>query len=786
MSTAIEQIKSLVTCVQVAQQCGLPISKAGDRCASFLHAGDNPMSVLIQNDYFYSFSDGIGGDCIDLLALHDYDGDKGKAIHELAKITGVVLNSKHTEQWQKYTQHLIDRCVVWHKNMLDNHPEIIDYLAKRKINADTISKLKIGYNSQTHRIIIPMWKNGYICYYIGRTTLPVDKKTNPKYLKPRLDDYNENDIHGLLSLEKPKYPDTLIIAEGAFDYLSFYQEGYPVIATCGGNFNKTQLKRVISICKQFKSVLLTFDNDTSGNKFTVSMAKTLFKNNIKFTVSKIPKKYKDISEYYEDNGDLSEIISNTDNGIVSLCSMFKDRDDFENFIRSSSRFLKKTEIIEIFNTVIASNSYGNTTMEWYKTLKSECSKLPNDGFLAKTVLSKHTLMYLSSTGFYEYENTHWVRKTDEEIKSYIISEGVQLNNKKHAVFGMLQTMSPPVPPMNRKAIMNFINGTLELETNTFRQHSQYDYVDYVLNYPYNPDAFYSEWDKFIISICDDPKKEALLQELAGYILFPTNSLQMSAFLVGDGSNGKSVFLNVLQRVISPENVSNVQLTSFNKPFEVINMLNSMVNISTEVKTDVESCESMFKMITAGDNIQACYKGKDYITFTPRSKLFFACNELPRINDKSKGFIRRMCIVNFPYSFVEYPKLPHERKIDKQLEEKFAQPHLLSSIFNWMYDGYRLLQTKKSFTETDDQQEIKSNFEKTNNPYIVFVEEFDFPSCGIKASDLWMEYKVWCENNEYKPGTSRSFYTWAKDNVNKYRNDVEFVLKKTGSWYVVVQ
>ena len=48
-------------------------------------------------------------------------------------------------------------------------------------------------------------------------------------------------------------------------------------------------------------------------------------------------------------------------------------------------------------------------------------------------------------------------------------------------------------------------------------------------------------------------------------------MQKALYLVGSGANGKSVYLNILQKVFGDENISNVPLTSFNQDFQLINM-----------------------------------------------------------------------------------------------------------------------------------------------------------------------------------------------------------------------
>jgi DNA primase len=100
-----------------------------------------------------------------------------------------------------------------------------DYLRSRGLTNETIEELKIG-RTNDGRLSIPYMKNGYVAYYCTRY-LPGGSYPESKYRKQKRDDYNEHIPWGLPSLNRDG--DTLVIAEGAFDAISFYQDGYPVI-----------------------------------------------------------------------------------------------------------------------------------------------------------------------------------------------------------------------------------------------------------------------------------------------------------------------------------------------------------------------------------------------------------------------------------------------------------------------------------------------------------------------------------------------------------------------------
>ena len=168
-----------------------------------------------------------------------------------------------------------------------------------------------------------------------------------------------------------------------------------------------------------------------------------------------------------------------------------------------------------------------------------------------------------------------------------------------------------------------------------------------------------------------------------------------------------------------ENVSSIEMSGLVEPFQRIHLLNSIMNISTETKTDVKGAESVFKQIVVDDAISGCYKNKDFLSFRPRTKLITACNEYIRSRDTTAGFMRRICFVSFPVKFSDDPG-PSELKADKGLTAKLKQD--LPAIFNWAYKGYKVLLKNKVFTQTQDQTEMMESFMKVTNPLVAFIEE----------------------------------------------------------------
>ena len=154
---------------------GLPVRKSGDRCVSLAPCSSNPTAMVIYDDWWYDFKQGIGGDVIDLCAQARHGGDKGAAIRDLAGDYG------YSVEWHEYTQNLGNKIAYFHSQLRESDRL---YLYRRGIKKATADRLLIGYDAETDRLIIPYWKNGYIAYYVGR-----DRSGNPeasKYKKARL------------------------------------------------------------------------------------------------------------------------------------------------------------------------------------------------------------------------------------------------------------------------------------------------------------------------------------------------------------------------------------------------------------------------------------------------------------------------------------------------------------------------------------------------------------------------------------------------------------------------
>jgi P4 family phage/plasmid primase-like protien len=765
----IQLIKSRISCVDVAKRCGLPIDKPGDRCVSpFREGAKNPTSFSVDEDFWFDFGDSRGGDCIDLLAELRYRGNRGHAIRELASLTGVQDSNPRPDGWHEYTQNLCNQIAYWQTQLTEDD---YNYLHSRGLTDDTISQLKIG-RTNDGRLSIPYRKNGYVAYYCTRY-LPGGAYPESKYRKQRRDEYNENIPWGMETLSRNH--DTLIIAEGAFDAISFYQDGYPVISAITGFFSKTQIPTVISIARKFKRVLIVYDDDSAtsnaGAKFTMRMSELLISRRIPFVVGTVPKPHHDVSDYYAAGGDLKYIVDNSEDGLFYIASKITTFDALEKFIFTTARHTKRTLMENLLSHLKRTTTFDGKLLD---SLFRTALTAPPETIIADEITRDHQLVYVHAVGFYEYSGSVWNRINDGIISGYADRAYGEFStaNRITAITKLLKTRVLSEVTFNTKPLWNFINGTLELDTGTFREHSAADYCSFISDYPYNPDASYHSWSRFIDDVtASDPVKSEILQFIPAYALMPHCKFEKVFCLCGSGGNGKSKYLEILRRLFGESNVTHVTPRGLLDRFQRIALKDSLINIAGEIKSDVRDAEEYIKLIASGEPISACFKSQDFVPFVSRSKLLFAMNGQLTSSDTSDGLTRRIIIVDFKVSFVDFPdpRDPYQKAKNVDIIDGLLQELQSGGIFNWVYEGYKLLSKVGYFTETHDQAALISDFKRASNPVLVFWEDCYEGSDAVEIlyEQLYSDYITWCSTMGETPISSQRFHSEVK-NITKNR------------------
>ena len=773
----IQTIKSRINCVDYAQRCGLPIQQSGDRCVSpFRDGAKNPTSFIVYDDFYYDFASGSGGDVIELCANYAHNGDRGAAIRDLATITGVHGdNSKNTQAWLEYTKQLNARTAFYHSQLTDADYE---YLHNRGLTDNDIKRLMIGRvtdGALRGRLFLPYFSgnDGYVCYYATRA-LPNSTFPDSKYMKQKRDEHCQHLPWGLQTLNRNH--DTLVIAEGYFDAVSYEISGYPVLSAITGRFSRDQLPVVLSVARKFKRVFIVYDNDNTthaGESFCHTMAEILTRHRIPFVVGTVPTPYHDVSDYYAAGGNLTTIIDNAEDGLFYIAGKITDFDTLEKFVYQAARHTKRS-VME--NLLVHLKRVSHFDTKLLDALFRAATTAPPETIVADEILRDHNLVYVHAVGFYEYNGSMWQHINDGVIGGYADRAYGEFAtaNRVAAITKLLKIRALQDVTFNTRPVWNFINGTLELDTGVFREHNSGDYCSFMANYPYNPEATYRSWAKFIDDVtAGDPIKAEILQFIPGYVLMPHCKYEKIFCLTGSGGNGKSKYLEILRLLFGDKNTTNIKPIGLLRDFQRIALKDSLINIAGEIKSDIRGVEETMKEISSGEPISACYKGEQYVTFTPRAKLIFAMNGQLSSGDTSDGLTRRLIIVNFLTQFVDFPdpNNPYERLKNVDIMDDLICELNSGGIFNWIYEGYKLLSKVGYFTETNDQEQLLADFKRASNPVRVFWEDCfeDSNLSEIPYDQVYGDYIKWCAEVGERVETAQKFHIELK-NVLRSRYD----------------
>lgn len=729
----------------------------------------NPTSFWVEDDHWYDFGSGFGGDVIDLAAQLQYQGDNGMAIRSLAAELGIQSSVPRNDAWRDDIQRLCNRTAAYHAALT---PGDYEYLSSRGFTAEDAERLMIGRVTDGYlkgRLFFPYFRNGAVVYYATRA-MPGSSFQDNKYMKASLQECQsyQHIPWGLQTLNRQH--DTLIISEGYFDAISWEREGYPVISPITGNFSKEQWPDVISACRMFQRVLIIFDNDAishAGDGFTARTAKKLFQNRIPFLVGHTPYGVKDVNDYYAAGGSLQRLIDSAQDGLRYMVSQYTDAVELKNFIMSINRYTDPTAIA----TALSVTDFPAAVI---KTIQKAAESAPTESQIVDEIIAKHNIIYVDQVGFYEWNGKFWELGSDEAIRYYADKAyGIYFStaNRVTSVCKLLKARSLRKIEFNKKPVMTFQNGTLEIETGRFRDFSEADYCSICMEYDYDPSAQCPAWERFIEDVTDEePRRAEVLQFIPGYALMPDCRYQKIFWLIGGGSNGKSLYLEVIQSLFGDPNISVVLPSGLPKEFQRVKLKDSIMNIAKDVPSDFTTGEirEWLLQISDGTLIQACYKSKTHIDFAPRSKLVFSSND-PPVAASVKGLDRRLVFVKFPCQYVDFPdpKDPKQKPKDVNLISKLRDE--LPGIFNWAYAGYKLLNQVGYFTETPEQTEILQQFKDRSDPVKVFCEDHNY-SGTVPRDEVYREYKFWCEDTGHKPLNRENFLPKFRDQLGSRITD----------------
>ena len=373
----------------------------------------------------------------------------------------------------------------------------------------------------------------------------------------------------------------------------------------------------------------------------------------------------------------------------------------------------------------------------------------NGNKFADHILENYILKYSNEDLFYQYLNDNDSSRLFRDFLHKYFPDSWSVH-KEVSYIEALKRVTPKVKQMNQeKNYINLVNGIFDLRAFGLIPHSENFLTTIRVPIEYDSNADCPRFKQFLDEIFESDKDRiSVVQEIMGYCLTPETKAQKAFIFYGQGSNGKSVLLNIITKLVGMENVSSVPFDELNNSFARYDLLNKTVNIVTETEVDSKGFNSQyFKAIVGGDPIRLEIKGGASFTYSPICKILLGVNNPPYSKDKSLGFTRRLLIVPFN-------KIFSSKEADKSLSEKLEKE--LPGILNFALDGLKRLQENNyEFTDSDTIKSILDEYKKSINPFESFVNEMiegDEIDSKVSYVKIGEAYSMWREENGYSEHT----------------------------------
>ena len=327
-------------------------------------------------------------------------------------------------------------------------------------------------------------------------------------------------------------------------------------------------------------------------------------------------------------------------------------------------------------------------------------------------------------------------------------------------------------------VINTQSGVIDLTNGNLKEHDRV----YMMSKIAGTGAIAGEPTKWLQFLNETFKgdKELIdfIQKAIGYTL--TGSIKEQAMFIcyGEGSNGKSVFIDILEalmgdysRTASVDTLLTRRMGNSNSSQDIARLKGARLVVTGEPNEGAKFNEGLVKQLTGGDTITARFLYGQEFEFKPEFKLWLQTNHKPIIRGTDRGIWRRIRLIPFENN------IPDEKQ-DKELTSKLLEE--LPMIMTWAVEG-TLLWIRDGLEAPASVLEATKEYRNEMDVINAFIENEiqNIENWETKASDMYKAYVDWGKlNNEYVMSATKFGREISKRYNKKRKND--------GAYYIGVR
>lgn len=288
-------------------------------------------------------------------------------------------------------------------------------------------------------------------------------------------------------------------------------------------------------------------------------------------------------------------------------------------------------------------------------------------------------------------------------------------------------------------LLGVANGIVDLRSGMLRDGDRFDNITKSVRCAYRPNAVAPRWLQFIDEIFGgDEELKAYIQRAVGYSLTGIISEQCFFMAHGSGSNGKSTLLATLDYVFQDyshtTDIRTFTVGNDSVPYQLAQLVGRRLILTSEARKAAKMNEQVVKNFTGGEKVEVQHKYGHPFSFTPVGKLWFAVNHMPKVEDESHGFWRRVRAIPFLQTF-------------QVTSEGMLLPGILKSeaegILRWAVEGCLQWQQigLKPPAAVVEATKLYQDEEDPINEFLLDRCQRG-PELSVQASALYAAYRSW--------------------------------------------
>jgi putative DNA primase/helicase len=367
--------------------------------------------------------------------------------------------------------------------------------------------------------------------------------------------------------------------------------------------------------------------------------------------------------------------------------------------------------------------------------------------------------------WYCWRGTHWQRDDTQEVVRRVIAivrkmtvETCRSHSKIAGALKLAGADDRVASSMDefdaQHHLLNFKNGTLDLRTGKLGHHWRDDRITKLIPYDYDPRARAPRWERFLCEVFEPhPGLRLWVQRAIGYSLTADVSEHCFFLMLGNGRNGKGVFINTLKLIFGAY-AHQADFRAFEPKYgdgpldAVANFRGARLIVASESKEGARFDEALMKTLTGGDPIRARLLHANSFEMQPTWHIWLASNYRPQIKGTDPAIWQRVRLIPFDVSFVGR----EDRSLPEALQAEAA------GIIAWAVEG-AMRWREEGLDPLPDAVKIATDSYRTESDVIGrFLEEEIELGVQFSASarDLYRRYVGWGDSVGESTCTATAF------------------------------